>query len=156
MGGVGGVAGVAVGQREVDRWRRLRLAALVVGVVVLISPVLRGRDGFPLSTYPVYSSVRPDVATFATAHGERADGSMRRLSMDAIARTDDPLIAASRLSDAVGAGRADAVCAEIAARAPGDVVTVVVVRERHDIVAAARGDDSVLESEELARCAVPS
>jgi hypothetical protein len=147
---------VAVGQSEVDRWRRLRVAALVVGIVVLVSPVLRDRDSFPLSTYPVYSSVRPAVATFATAHGERADGSMRRLSMDVIARTDDPLIAASRLSDAVGAGRADEACAAIAARAPDDVVAVVVVRERHNVVAAARGDDSVLESEELARCAVPS
>jgi len=147
---------VGVGQSEVVRWRRLRVAALAVGIVVLISPVLRDRDDFPLSTYPVYSSVRPDVATFATAHGERADGSMRRLSMDVIARTDDPLIAASRLSDAVGAGRADEVCAAIAARAPADVVTVVVVRERHDIVASARGEESVLESEELARCAVPS
>jgi hypothetical protein len=147
---------VGVGQSEVVRGRRLRVAALVVGIVVLISPVLRDRDDFPLSTYPVYSSVRPDAATFATAHGERADGSTRRLSMDVIARTDDPLIAASRLSDAVDAGRADEVCAAIAARAPADVVAVVVVRERHDVVAAARGDDSMLESEELARCAVPS
>lgn len=147
---------MGVGQDEVDRSRPLRLAALAAGLMVLIWPILRDRDSFPLSTYPVYSSVRPDVATFATAHGERADGSMRRLSMDVIARTDDPLIAASRLSDAVGAGRADEACGAIAARVPADVVAVVVVRERHDVVAAARGDDSMLESEVLARCAVPS
>ncbi|MEX0847075.1 MAG: hypothetical protein WD023_04780 [Ilumatobacteraceae bacterium] len=134
--------------------RLLRLAALIVGVAVLISPALRDRDSVPLSTYPVYSSVRPDVATFVTVHGERADGSIHRLSMDVIAQTDDPLIANSRLAGAVAAGRAEGVCAEIAERAPNDVIAVVVVRERHDVVAAARGEDSLLRRDELARCAV--
>lgn len=132
------------------------MAALVVGVVVLVSPALRDHDSFPLSTYPMYASVRPDVATFVTAHGERADGSIRRLSMEVIARTDDPLIAASRLADEVGDGGAETVCTGIAQRAPDDVVTVVVVRERHDVVSAARGDNSLVERDELARCAVPS
>ena len=133
-----------------------RLVAVVVGTVVLISPALRAHDSFPLSTYPIYASARPREATFVTAHGERADGSGHRLSIDVIARTDDPLIAASRLADAVAAGRADELCAEIAARAPSDVVAVVVVRERHDVVDGARGEDSLLQREQLARCAVTS
>ena len=132
------------------------MAALVLGVVVLVSPALRDHDSFPLSTYPMYASVRSDVATFVTAHGGRSDGSIRRLSMEVIAQTDDPLIAASRLAAAVGDGRADALCTGIARRAPDDVVAVVVVRERHDVVSAARGDDSVVQRDELARCAVPS
>ena len=70
----------------------------------------------------------------------------RRLSMDVIARTDDPLIAASRVADAVAAGRADELCAEIAGRAPSDVVAVIVVRERHDVVDGARGEDSLLSA----------
>lgn len=136
---------------------RARVLGLVVGVAVLVSPALRDHDSFPLSTYPMYASVRSDVATFVTAHGERSDGSIRRLSMDVIARTDDPLIAASRLAAAVGeVGGAEAVCTDVAQRAPDDVVTVVVVRERHDVVAASRGDDSVVQRDELARCAVPS
>ena len=135
---------------------RRRLVAVVVGTVVLISPALRDHDSFPLSTYPIYASARPREATFVTAHGERADGSARQLSIDAIARTDDPLIAASRVADAVAAGRAIELCAEIASRAPSDVVAVVVVRERHDVVDGARGDDSLLQREQLARCSVPS
>ena len=142
-------------QDEVFRARR-RVFALVVGIVVLISPALRDHDSFPLSTYPIYATARAREATFVTAHGQRADGSPHRLSIDVIARTDDPLIAASRVGDAVASGRADELCAEIAARAPHDVVTVVVVRERHDLVEGARGEDSVLQSEQLARCAVPS
>ena len=133
-----------------------RLVAVVVGTVVLISPALRDHDSFPLSTYPIYASARPREATFVTAHGERADGSAHQLSINVIARTDDPLIAASRLADAVAAGRADELCVEIAARAPSDVVAVVVVRERHDVVDGARGEDSLLQREQLARCAVTS
>ena len=135
---------------------RRRLVAVVVGTVVLISPALRDHDSFPLSTYPIYASVRPREATFVTAHGEGADGSAHRLSIDVIARTDDPLIAASRLADDVSAGRAEELCAEIAARAPSELVAVVVVREWHDVVDGARGEDSLLHGEQLARCTVPA
>jgi hypothetical protein len=135
---------------------RRRAAAVVVGIVVLISPSLRNHDSFPLSTYPIYASARPREATFVTAHGQGADGSSRRLSIGVIARTDDPLIAASRVADAVEAGRADELCAEIAARAPSEVEAVVVVRELHDVVDGARGEDSLLHREQLARCMVRS
>jgi hypothetical protein len=129
---------------------------VVVGTLVLISPALRDHDSFPLSTYPIYATARPRQATFVTAHGQRTDGSAHRLSIDVIARTDDPLIAASRVGDAVAAGRADELCAEIAARAPSDVVAVVVVLERHDVVNGALGKESLLHTEQLARCTVPS
>ena len=142
-------------QDEVTSSQR-RLVAVVVATSVLISPALRDHDSFPLSTYPIYASARPRAATFVTARGVSADGSARRLSIDVIARTDDPLIAASRVDDAVAAGRADELCAEIAARASSDLVAVVVVRERHDVVDGARGEDSLLESEQLARCKVSS
>jgi len=86
----------------------VRAAAVVGAMVGLFWPVLGNREGFPPSTYPAYSSGRPGVATFVTAHGVQADGSLRRLSMDVIYRSDDPLIAASRLAHAAGAGQAAA------------------------------------------------
>lgn len=138
----------------VRSWRRN--LTVVVAVAVLVSPALRDHDSFPLSTYPVYASARSREATFVTARGQRADGSARRLSIDVIARTDDPLIAASRMADSVAAGRAGELCTEIASRAPSDVVAVIVVRERHDVVDGARGDDSLLSREQLVRCEVPS
>ena len=128
----------------------------MVVVAVLVSPAIRDHDSFPLSTYPIYASARSREATFVTAQGQRADGTARRLSMDVIARTDDPLIAASRVADAVAAGRADELCAEIAGRAPTDVVAVIVVRELHDVVHGARGEDSLLSRERLSRCLVQS
>ena len=135
---------------------RRRLIAVVVGTLGLVAPALRNHDSFPLSTYPVYASARAREATFVTAQGQRADGSTQRLSIEVIARTDDPLIAASRVADAVAAGRAHALCIAIATRAPSDLAAVVVVRERHDVVDGARGDDSLRSREQLARCPVPS
>jgi hypothetical protein len=133
---------------------RQRVFAVLVATGVLISPALRDHDSFPLSTYPIYASARPREATFVTARGVQTDGSVHRLSIEVIARTDDPLIAASRVDDAVAAGRVDELCAEIATRAPSNLVAVVVVRERHDVVDGARGEASLLQSEQLARCAV--
>jgi hypothetical protein len=133
-----------------------RTLGIVVGSALLVSPALRDHDSFPLSTYPIYASARRGDATFVTAHGRGPDGSTRRLSMEVIARTDDPLVAAFRVASAVAADRADALCSEIAARAPNDVSEVEVVRERHDVVEGARGHDSLLAREVLARCVVPS
>jgi hypothetical protein len=132
-------------------WHR---PAIIVTVVAVVAPSLRNVDSFPLSTYPVYATVRSRTATIVTAFGQRRDGTERRLSMSVIADTDEALIAASRLRDAVAAGTADQLCGEIAARARDDVVTIVVASERHDIVEAARNRPSLLERTVLARCPV--
>ena len=131
-------------------WRRVVVAAVVVAV---LSPALRDRDSFPLSTYPVYADVRPRTATFATALGVVPDGRQRRLSMRTMAATDDPLIAQSRLASMVGSGRAEELCRDIARRAARDVITILVVRETHDVVEAAAGRPSLRQREVLATCA---
>lgn len=131
------------------RGRQLVVAGVLLAVV---SPALRNHDSFPLSTYPVYANVRPREMTIATAVGELRDGTERQLSMAVIAATDDPLIAEQRVADAVAAGRADELCARIAARAPSIVVEVMVVHERHDAVHAARGEPSLLSRTVHARC----
>jgi hypothetical protein len=134
-------------------WRRGIITGLVV--VLVVSPALRDQDSFPLSTYPVYASARASTATLSTAVGVDAEGTARRLSLQVIAQTDDPLIAESSVDVAISSGRAAALCAEISGRAPAWASTIEVVAERHDLVAAASGEDSLLERTVHATCAVP-
>jgi hypothetical protein len=132
----------------------LRRLAVVAAVAAVVSPAIRDRDSFPLSTYPVYASVRPRTATLDTAFGVDGDGRERRLSMAVIAATDDPLIAASRVSDAVRSGTSGVLCRLIASRAPDGLIEIVVVGETHDVVDSARGDDSLVSRTVHARCRV--
>jgi len=133
--------------------RRFLVTLAVLGLVT--SPAVRDRDSFPLSTYPVYATVRGREMRIVTAVGEGIDGRETRLSMRVLAATDDPLIAEQRLADAVASGGAAALCTRIASRAPQEVLVVVVVTERHDVVNAAGGEPSRLERVTHARCPVP-
>ena len=99
------------------RRARILITAGVVGA--LVAPVVFDRDGFPFSTYPMYSRVRPDVLTFATAQAVDADGTATTLTLGIIGDSDDPLIVAGELRDAIRNGRADQRCDEIASRAAG-------------------------------------
>ena len=128
-----------------------RRAVTVVVVAAVIAPALRHVDSYPLSTYPMYASARPSQATFATAVG-LADDHERRLAIEVIAGTDDPLIAQSRVRAAVDGGAADALCAEIAARAPSGIDTVEVVSETHDVRELVAGRPSLLARVVHARC----
>ncbi len=129
----------------------------------LIAPVVVDRDGYPLSTYPMYARARPATVVLATAQGIDADGDRQRLSAGEIGDSDDPLIIAGELRQAISDGRADERCAEIAARvddrrssseASAAVTTIEIVTERHDVIARARGDDGLLEREVHASCEV--
>src|SRR5262245_4956023 len=88
------------------RWRHGLVVLACVGAVV--SPVVRNRDSFPLSTYPMYAGRGARIETLATAVGIDISGAEHRLSLATIAATDDPLIAESFVSAAIGAGRAGA------------------------------------------------
>ena len=129
---------------------------VVVVLAALVLPAVRNRDSFPLSTYPMYAGTRDAVETLPTVIGLDRSGEARRLSSTTVARTDDPLIATSLLRTAIRTDRADALCAEIAARAPEGTVTVEVVEERLDLVARVQGDDAVLDRLVHARCSVPA
>jgi hypothetical protein len=132
-----------VGTQPASRIRWLRRAVVLATLAAVISPVLRDRDSAPLSTYPMYASARGREATLATAVGVDVDGATHRLSLSTIGRTDDPLIAESLVAGAIRAGRADALCAEIARRVHGEAVAVEVVEERHDVVDRAAGRPSI-------------
>jgi hypothetical protein len=104
----------------------------------------------------MYAETRGRIVTVSTAVRRDGGGQVHRLSLEAIARTDDPLLAESAVVNAVAGGHADEMCADIAARiAPGAVGDAIeVVEERHDAVAAAAGERSLLRRRLLARCPV--
>ncbi len=120
------------------------LSLLVVGLVFL--PAISGGDSFPLSTHPMYASVRSTTAEFVTAVGITAEGEVR-LSIKEIANTDDPLVAEERTRRT----DPDDLCNQIAQRTETNVVRVVV---RLETYALAARDDGPLRSEELATCEV--
>ena len=102
----------------------------------------------------MYADTRGEVVVIATAVGVDAQGELHRLSLPAIARTDDPLIAEARVDQAIRQGRAADLCAEIARRVASGLSAVEVVEERHNVVARASGHPSLLGRVVHARCAV--
>lgn len=127
---------------------------------LLLVPVALDRDDFPLATYPMYSRERDDVVRLTTAVGLTTDGDDRRLGLDVVGDTDDPLLAVGELRAAVRRGEADRRCAEIAQRVASaqrleDVVEVLVVAERHDVVEHVRTGDGFRDRTVRARCPVP-
>jgi hypothetical protein len=123
-------------------------------LVVLVLPLVRNHDSFPLSTYPMYAGTRSGVETLPAVLSTDRDGRVERLSTATIARSDDPLITTALLRQAIRSGRAETLCGEIARRAPSGTVTIEVVEERLDLVASAAGDDEVLDRTVHARCPV--
>ncbi len=132
------------------RLRRRLVTALVL--LAVVSPVLRDRDSFPLSTYPMYATTRPEIVAFSTVAGYEAGGQRVRLSLHAIARTDDALIGQARIGQAIDEGTASALCAEVAGRAADGVARIEVVTERHDVVDLAAGHESLLDRDVHASC----
>ncbi len=121
-----------------QRWVR-RLVTLAL-LSALFSPVLRDRDGLPLSTYPMYAGTRSNTVGFVTVRAFTASGEPEQLSMFTIARTRDPLIAESFLTDSVRRGDADQLCADVALRADEPVTRIEVATERFDVAERSSGD----------------
>lgn len=143
-----------------------RLLVLVGLALVVAWPALRQppRDGFPLSTYPMFASDRGRTSVVATAVGVTSDGGRVRLSPEALAGTDEPMLAVSTARRAVRRGSAAAWCEEVAGRlargAPHDgderPVEVEAVVETHDAVAYFADDADPLSEDVRSRCAVPT
>ena len=137
---------------ERARWvRRLLTLGLIAA---LVSPAVRNADGLPLSTYPMYSSTRSNLSTFATASGVDEHGDRSTLSALIISGSRDRLIAQSFLNDAVGRGDAAQVCSEIASRVDRTLSAIEIAREQHDTIARLRGEPSLRSREVQASCEV--
>jgi len=109
-----------------------RLVITVAVAVLVFAPAVwpGAEDDFPLSTYPMFTSERGDVVSIDTAIGAGGE----RLSPNAIGGTDEPVLAAATVTNALRAGAAatERLCAEIAERAGRPVR---IVTETHDTVA---------------------
>jgi hypothetical protein len=82
-----------------------------------------------------------------------------RLDPERIAATDEVILAAVTVSDAINSGHGDRLCAEIARRVasagPREAAAVEVVTERYDALEWFAGHRTPLARVVHARCAVP-
>lgn len=145
-----------------DSMFRFGLAAISIIVVLgLITPVFSRVDGFPVSTQPVYASLRDTTAEFVTAQGRTVSGDIVALPIRVVADTDDPLIAQSRMNRVAETGASAEHCELVAVRAQdvsarsSALVSIEVVSVRHDIGETAAGRDGLVDSVVLASCAIP-
>jgi hypothetical protein len=141
-----------------------RVRAAVVGIVAVGAVLVplrwdRNDDNLPLSNYTMFTARRSQVTSLERAVGVAADGSERILAPELTGGTVEVIHAAQTIVDAIRAGSADELCAEIAGRiAERDddrVREVLVVTERYDVVAGLRSDDPrPVDREVHARCEV--
>lgn len=138
--------------------RRGAVAAVsVLAVAAVLSPALHERDGYPLSTYPMFSHDRGQVAVIDTAVGRDVNGARHRLNPSVIAGGIEVIRAAVTVSRSIRVGDTAALCAEIAARARGreGIVRIEVVSETHDVVAFFEVSKEPLAVQVHASCEVP-
>jgi hypothetical protein len=94
----------------------------------------------PLSNYPMFTARRAQVTSIERAIGIAPDGTEHVLSPELTGGTVEVIHAAQTIVDAIRAGEADELCAEIASRVAesgdADTTEILVVRERFDIVAS--------------------
>jgi hypothetical protein len=142
------------------RW--LALATALAVAVVVCWPVLvhPDRDGFPLSTYPMFSTRRTTSEPLSTVVGVDAHGDQRWLDPRLLNGTHEVVQAAAVVSDEISAGQAPRLCAEVAARVAtrsgsAELVRLEVVTVRYDAVDWFAGERQPIERTVHAACPVP-
>lgn len=144
-------------------WRIFGYLVFVALVAAVAYPVSwpRGRDSFPLSSYPMFSRKLP-TAEFSLQYavGVTGDGARRHLAPEFVAN-DEVLQARAVLGRAVRGGPKAVLrlCRRIAGRVVADsglsdVLHVHIVTGRHDAVAYLTGRDRVGKEKLHGRCAV--
>jgi hypothetical protein len=144
--------------------RAEQLRAALVGIVAVGAVLVPlGRelrdDSLPLSNYPMFTARRAQATSIERAIGVSADGREHVLSPELAGGTVEVIHAAQTIFDAIHAGTADELCAEVAGRVAEsgdeDTTEIVVVTERFDIVAALRANDPApVDRDVHARCEV--
>jgi hypothetical protein len=134
--------------------KRVKCAFAAVIVLLVAAPVARPPvdDSFPLSTYPMFSWSRPQETTVSSAAGYDAAGGRLRLSPMVVGGTREVIQAAGTVAQAINTGAAAALCREVLAGAPGQVVAVEIVTEIYDVIAYFEGDEDPRRRTVHARC----
>ena len=141
----------------------MRVRAVVVAVAALFAvlwPVVRQPqvDSFPLSTYPMFTHVRPRVTAVDVAVGVDRTGRDVPLDPGLVGGTIEVIQAAATVGASIRHGTATELCEEIAGRVAGggrtEVVEVVVVTDRYDVVAALTDGAPQAQRSVHARCEV--
>jgi hypothetical protein len=94
-----------------------------------------GRDGFPLSSYPMFGYARAPTSEVDTVLGVGADGRRWPLSPALLAGVSQPKLALARVREAIGRGRAAALCRDVARRVAERAAEEVVEAEAERPVA---------------------
>ena len=133
---------------------RIRCAFAALMVVAVAAPVVRSPsvDSFPLSTYPMFSLARSAETTVSTAVGFDSSGERVILSPRIIGGTAEVIQAAGTVAQAIASGGTPALCREVLAEAPPEVVAVEVVTESYDVVAYFDGNEEPIQRTVHARC----
>jgi hypothetical protein len=138
--------------------RRFLPFAVAIGAVLAVAaPAVLGRDGFPLSNYPMFADDRGRESEVATAVGVTLAGDRVRLSPELIGDSDEPVLASATAERAVAStAGAETLCTAIARRAGGDaeLQAIEVVTERYDTVDYFAGDEEPESVVVHARCRV--
>lgn len=136
-----------------DRTRRI-VTVLVAAAVLAPAALPDASDGFPISTYPMFTSDRGRVMALDTVVlVAPPDDDRTRLSPRTISGTDEIVQAAVIVSNAIAGGPSTlaALCREVAGRVDGPG-TIEIVTETHDTVALLQDDAEPLEVRVHQRC----
>lgn len=128
------------------------VTACVAAAVLTPAVLPGGADGFPISTYPMFTSDRGREVALDTVVLVDGDG-RHRLSPKVVGGTDEIVLAAVVVGDAIAGGpvELDRLCREVAARVDR-TGTLEIVTERHDAVALLRDDEPPVDVEVHHRC----
>jgi hypothetical protein len=128
---------------------RGRCYVLTAGVsLAMVSPALRGVDGFPLSTYPMFSGTGKPVTRIDTMLGVTTAGARETLNPELISGDRWPILAVELLEKAVRRKQPArrSLCERVAARVAADperagrISAVELVTERFDVRAYFAGE----------------
>jgi len=137
-------------------------SALLLGATLYPALLDARQDGFPLSTYPMFASEKPERVAVMSALALGDHGMEQALAPSYIANAE-AMQALATLKKSVAAGRrsARALCEQIAQRvaeraepALNETRFVAIVTQEHDAVRYLSGDKKPLKRTEHVRCKV--